>query len=686
MVFVHAVAKDEMPARFVAVNDVACKKLGHTREQLMAMTPLDIEVVQSASAMPRYTRAELVTMSDRDVLERENVFARRLVKRILGNPVVLYEREFLSRDGRRIPVEINARSFEFARRPVIMLVAHDITERKETQRALRTSEQRFKDFFANSPIGVGMFSPHRELVNINASCLRVFGVPEQEDFAGIDLFDGAFVPKPAKEALKRGESARYEATLNFDDLRNREGLTTTRKGTAHLDIWINNLGLDPDYKPKGYLVEVLDITKRREVEAALLNSERQLRQSQKMQAIGTLSGGIAHDFNNILTPILGYSEMILHSLAEDSAARGYVKEVLKASHRAKDLVNQILTFSRQTEQPGQVIRITPIVKEVVKLLRASTPEEIEVKYVVRAKHDIVLADPTQIHQVIMNLCTNAVHVMRTTGGQLEVRMDNFLIDQRTRRRYPSVELGRYLRISVRDTGSGMDAQTAERIFEPFFTTKPKGEGTGMGLAVVHGIVTGLKGTITVDTKLGEGSTFNVILPTVERFEEEEEEAAGPVIGGSESVLLVDDEAEIVKMGAQMLASLGYHPVVANDAEEALRIFELNPKRFDVVITDQVMPGMTGIEMAQRMLDMRTELPVIVCTGFSEALTPEVLENSGIHEFMLKPVGMRQLADAIRRVLSGKPAKPTNGSRPADETADEDDALAAEENVDQPAEA
>ncbi len=652
IIFVHGITDKGLPGHFVAVNDVACAKLEHSRDQLLELTPLDIEVVETPYAVPRYTRAELVTLSDQEILERENTYARQLVKQILEAPQV-FEREYITRQGTRIPVEVTAHAFDFLGQKMIMAVAGDITERKATERELRLSEQRFRDFFAHSPIGVALYDAQRQLVNVNRACLRMLGVPDKTEFSNFNVFDNPFISESVRELLSKGETARYEAALDFDEVKKRGLFTTTRMGIANLEIWVNNLGLDPDFKPKGYLIEIQDITKRRKVEAALLQSERQLRQSQKMQAIGTLSGGIAHDFNNILTPILGYSEMILHTVAEDDPIHAYVAEVLKASHRAKDLVNQILTFSRQTEQAGQVIRVIPIAKEVLRLLPASLPKGIEIRRSIAATHDIVLADPTQIHQVVMNLCTNAAHAMRESGGALELRLTNFLIDQKSRRNFPELEPGRYLRLSIKDSGTGMDQATVERIFEPFFTTKDKGEGTGMGLSVVHGIVTSLKGTITVDTELGEGATFHVILPTVEKTAETTPDVETPLPSGSECVLLVDDETEIVKMGAHMLASLGFRPVVANDGIEALRLFELNPEQFDIVITDQVMPGMTGAELTRKLKSVRPELPVILCTGFSEALTPEQAKETGVSEFMMKPIGMRQLAEAIKRALGDR---------------------------------
>jgi CheY-like chemotaxis protein/anti-sigma regulatory factor (Ser/Thr protein kinase) len=258
----------------------------------------------------------------------------------------------------------------------------------------------------------------------------------------------------------------------------------------------------------------------------------------------------------------------------------------------------------------------------------------------------------------MNLCTNAIHAMKETGGTLDIATASFLHRHRVRSAYPALAPGRYLRISVRDTGTGMDEATIERVFEPFFTTKASGEGTGMGLAVVHGIVSSLKGAISVESKLGVGSVFHVVLPLVERLQADEEESAAPMPTGRETILFVDDERDIVKMQTHMLTTLGYNPVMANSAEEALRLFALNPDRFDLIITDQVMPGMSGTELAKAILGIRPNMPIILSTGFSDVVTPEQARALGVREFMLKPVVMRHMAETIRRALSTTAPAPT----------------------------
>ncbi|MFC1592358.1 response regulator, partial [Thermodesulfobacteriota bacterium] len=318
--------------------------------------------------------------------------------------------------------------------------------------------------------------------------------------------------------------------------------------------------------------------------------EKELRQAQKMEAIGTLAGGIAHDFNNILAAAMGYTEMAIDKAADTTRAAGYMRHVLQAVRRARDLVFQILSFSRQTEQKIRPVKVGPIIKETVKFLRASLPSTIEISEHIQTGEDIVLADPTQIHQVLMNLCTNAKHAMQERGGVLEVRLDAVTLDADGTAVRPGLGPGRYLQLIVSDTGCGMEASVQERIFEPFYTTKAQGEGTGLGLSVVHGIVASFGASIRVDSTPGKGTEFQVYLPLHEVEAEEEESEPGPVPGGSERVLLVDDEEVIVDMVRGMLERLGYSVTSTTSSPDALERFSEAPDSFDLVLSDQTMPG------------------------------------------------------------------------------------------------
>jgi PAS domain S-box-containing protein len=654
MVFVYGVTEEGLPDLFVKVNDVACQRLGYSREKLLTMTPLDVQETESAGGSIGYSRSELVTLSDAAVIERENAFARVHTAQILDKRHLVFERTYVTADGRRMPVEVKADQFELQGKPMIMYTVHDVTSRLATQRALQETEQRLRDFFSHSPIGVAMYDAHKKLISVNRACLRMFGIPDQQEFAKFNLFDNPFIPPSEKDAILKGQSVHFDICIDFDEVRRLFMFVTGRRGKAYLEVFINDMGRDAHYNVNGHMIQVMDVTERRKVEHALRESEKQLRQAQKMEAMGTLAGGIAHDFNNILTPILGYTEMALHMLPEADPMREFMREISKGSYRAKELVEQILTFSRRAEPEPKPIHVTPIVKEALNLLRASAPKSITINRIIKTESDIVMGDPTQIHQVIMNLCTNAIYAMRDKGeGTLEVRMTDFVINPYARSEFPDLAAGRYLRLSVKDTGSGIDKATLERIFEPFFTTKPRGEGTGMGLAVVHGIATSLKGTITVETELGAGTTFHVVLPTVEMAAMPAMEASTVIPTGSENILFVDDDEDIVKMGERMLTALGYKPCVVNHGVAALRLFKIEPDKFQLVVTDQVMPGMTGLELAKELLTIKPNLPVILCTCFTEAGTRQEAEAAGITDFIAKPIMMREMADSIRRALEKK---------------------------------
>jgi PAS domain S-box-containing protein len=382
--------------------------------------------------------------------------------------------------------------------------------------------------------------------------------------------------------------------------------------------------------------------------------ERQLRQAQKMEAIGTLAGGIAHDFNNILAPIIGYVEMALEEVPEDSSLNHDLSQVQKAAHRARDLVKQILTFSRQTEKDeNRPVRVSLIVKEALKLLRASLPSTIEIRQQTSrtAASSTVMTDPTRIHQVLMNLCTNAAHAMSEKGGLLEIRLTDRDLDSEFLARFPKAKPGPYLQLSVSDTGQGMNQDVKQRIFDPYFTTKGPGEGTGMGLAVVYGIVKNLGGAITVYSEPGKGSVFHVFLPKTQPISVFNERVSPPLPSGHGRILFVDDEEVIVNMARIMLKRLGYEVVGESDSRSALSAFRADPGAFDLVMTDLTMPGLTGVDLAREILQLRPDVPIVLCTGFSETETAEKARQVGIKELLMKPLVMQDIAEAIQKAMA-----------------------------------
>ncbi len=387
-----------------------------------------------------------------------------------------------------------------------------------------------------------------------------------------------------------------------------------------------------------------------------IEMQNQLRQAQKMEALGTLAGGIAHDFNNILGAILGYTELTLLDLASDSTAAENLRAVIKSSHRARDLVKQILAFSRMSGQERRPVQLGHLFKEALKLLRASIPTTIIIQPVIDLDHpqgDMVMADPTQIHQVLMNLCTNAAQAMRPRGGVLEVGLSNVDFAPNDPNRPKELAAGPYVHIWVADTGQGIEPAVQERIFDPFFTTKGVGEGTGMGLAVVHGIVQGHRGAIRVESHPGVGTTFSVWFPRLVATAAEEDEGLEVIAMGTERILLVDDEPSLLDAGRKILQRFGYDVAPFTSSIDALEAFKAAPDHYDLVFSDQTMPGMTGAELAQQVLLLRPGKPIILCTGFSETIDAKSAQQLGISDLLTKPLVMGEVASVVRRVLDAE---------------------------------
>ena len=392
-----------------------------------------------------------------------------------------------------------------------------------------------------------------------------------------------------------------------------------------------------------------DMTEHKRVQETLVKTERQFRQSSRMEAIGTLAGGIAHDFNNILTAILGYTELGLASVPKGSRTQRNLQEVLTAGHRAKHLVLQILAFSRQSGQGKNPTPIHTVIQEALKLLRATIPTSIEIRQSLMTEAS-VLADSTQLHQVVINLCTNAEYAMRETGGLLVVTLEDVDVTKEKVRLVSGLKVGPHVRLIIQDNGTGMSPDVLERMFDPFFTTKPIGEGSGMGLAVVHGIVTNHGGALMIDSFGGKGTKVEVYLPIIPTPDWDGSGDQDVIPLGKETILFVDDEETIVRLGKELLSSLGYTVEVHTNSQDALHAFRHDPERFDLVITDQAMPGLTGEALSRELLRIRPELPIILCTGFSHIMTAEKAKALGIQAYLMKPLAIRDLAPIVRHVL------------------------------------
>ena len=514
-------------------------------------------------------------------------------------------------------------------------ILEDVTESKKAENALRESEERLRVVVESAPDGI-FIQTNLRFAYLNSAAAALFGASFPQELLGLPVID-RFHPD-------WHESIREHIRLLNQE---RKGMPVTEQVFLKMDgtpFDVETSAAPFTYEnDQGAIVFFRDISKRKEVETERRNLESQLRQTQKMEAIGTLAGGIAHDFNNILSAVMGYSEISMDLIPLESPLYFNLQQVLKAGRRARDLVKQILMFSRLTEKEHRPVEIGSIVKETFKLLRATLPSTIEIRQNINASpSSTTLADPTQIHQVIMNLCANAAHAMRAKGGILKVALSEVILTETDPRRHPELPPGKYLKLSVSDTGHGMDEAVVAQIFDPFFTTKPRGEGTGMGLAVVHGIVKNCGGAVEVQSVPGAGSTFNLFFPKVDASEETQAPEKEPPTGKGR-VLFVDDEEALGIIAGTMLERLGYSVMVMKDSVEALECFAAEPDRFDLLITDHTMPHMTGLSLTLEARRIRPNLPVIICSGYSDAINEETAADFGIEFFVQKPFDRHLLA-------------------------------------------
>jgi PAS domain S-box-containing protein len=548
------------------------------------------------------------------------------------------ERQLVDRDGRIIETVLRAVSDEDGgdQETGTRAMFLDITNRKQAESKLR----RYERIVAASNDHMAMIDRNYVYQAVNDAYLNSLN-KAREDIIGHsvpEVFGQEFFEKNQKPNIARcldGEVVRYQTWVNFPN-----------SGRQYMDV-AHFPYLEEDGSITGYVVNARDITEQKELEDKLI-------QAHKMEAIGTLAGGIAHDFNNILGIIVGNTELAIDDVPEWNPARHNLQEARKACLRARDVVKQILTFSRQSDQQFRPIRINPIIEDSLKLLRSSISTTIEIRHNISFESDIVRADATQINQVLINLCTNAAHAMRESGGILEVALKNIELDEDASALFQNLAPGKHLRLAVSDTGQGIDTEIVDRIFDPYFTTKEVGEGSGMGLAVVHGIVMKHKGDITVNSKMGKGATFHVFLPVIESEPESRTDTSSRLPKGDEHILVVDDEADMVDIIQPMLERLGYKVTAITSSVKALDVFQNEPDRFDLIITDMTMPDMTGDKLSNEIMKIRPDTPIILCTGFSEKIDEVTAKEMGINAFAMKPLMMSEIAVTIRNVLDTKP--------------------------------
>lgn len=529
---------------------------------------------------------------------------------------------------------------------MVLLILWNTQLQKQVSKATQTlseSERKLHAIFDHHYQLTGLIDTEGRLLAANRTALDFSGAKESE-VIGRYLWDGPWWNPPQKPELRnaveraaRGEFVRFETTHPNTDGEIR-----------HIDF-----SLSPVRDDDGHVIYIVpegrDITEIRRAEEGKAFLQEQLIKAQKMEAIGTLAGGIAHDFNNILAAIIGFTEISLRYAPQESKLNDNLHRVLNASIRASDLVKQILTFSRQTDREIKPVLIKSITKEALKLIRASLPSTIEIEQNFQSESP-VLADPTQIHQIIMNLCTNSAHAMQETGGKMRVNLTDVTLGKEFTEAYTDIDPGFFIKLSVSDSGSGMSPEIQNRIFDPFFTTKQPGQGTGLGLSVVHGIVKDSGGLITVESKPGQGTHVHVFLPIVETEADEKVVTLAPLPTGTERILLVDDEPNQVDFGKQALELLGYSVSAITSSTKALEVFRSNPKAYDLVITDMTMPKMTGDRLAKEILAIRPDMPIIISTGYSERIMPDTINALGIMELIMKPAVIEEIATTVRRVL------------------------------------
>ncbi len=507
---------------------------------------------------------------------------------------------------------------------------------------LRQTQIRYKDIIENSNDMI-VVAQDWKLKFVNPKVIEVTG-HTQEELLNIPFLELIY-PEDRAQIMER-----YEKRIKGESVPQIYSYRALKKDGTLFWVEINASRTIWEDRPATLNI-IRDITERKQAEEEKAKLEAQLRQAQKMEALGTLAGGIAHDFNNILASIIGYTQINLDDAPKRTLLHKNLQGTLRAGYRAKDLVKQIITFSNVDEETRKPLLITPIVKETLKLLRASLSANIEIRRYIRVESEIIEADSSHIHQVLMNLCTNAAHTMGEKGGVLKVTLTNVELDSAFVELHPDTDTGLYLQLSVSDTGNGIPPEILDRIFDPYFTTKGPSRGTGLGLAIVQGIVKNLGGTISVESKVGKGTTFKVYLPaSISKTTEKTDKYPSPT--GTGSILIVDDEPAIVQINKKMLEELGYQVIPQTSTIEALELFKAGPESFDLVLTDMGMPKMTGATLAKKIIKICPDIPVILCTGYNEFISEEKARDIGIRAFLLKPYEKHTLARAIRKALDG----------------------------------
>ena len=623
--------------------------LNSSTEYAIATTDLDLCITYynpMAEKLFGYTAAEVIGKKVQDIHTKEKVRPARFEQairlvRTTGKYIYTLVKES-DQGTRHILSQVTGIYADDGELVGFALFSKDETERLATEAALQKSEKQYSTLFENMTDVFYRLDQNGTILEISPSALKLYNYDSIDKMIGKHANDFVYNIEDNKIFVK--ELQRKGSITNYI-------IKHKQKDGAPLFVETNTkIIFDKDGNPDGVVGVFRDITERRQAEEVRDRLQTQLQQAQKMEAIGALAGGIAHDFNNILFSIFGYLEIALDDIPGDTPLRSHLEEVLKGAKRARDLVKQILTFSRQSEHELKPLKTQRVIQEALKLIKSSLPSTIEIRDNINNDCGLVMADPTQIHQVVMNLCTNAYHAMEKTGGKLTVNLKELALAAEDLED-PGMIPGQYVCLTVADTGPGMEKHIIDRIFDPYFTTKEKGKGTGLGLAIVHGIIKNHGAQINVYSELGKGTEFQICFPVIKKQEETAQvENDTPIQKGDERILLVDDQDIIVQIEKQMLERMGYDVTARTSSIEALEAFKENPDQFDLVITDLTMPNMTGDKLAVEIMKIRSDTPVILCTGFSEMMSREKAESMGIKGFLMKPVVMKDFSSMIRKVL------------------------------------
>ncbi len=512
----------------------------------------------------------------------------------------------------------------------------EIIKRKQTEKALKESESLKNTIIESSPDCIKLLDLEGNLTYMSKGGQEKLEIKDINIYLNkcwIDFWQGKdnINARMAVDTTVKGGIGKFQ------------GYSPTEAGKPR---WWDVI-ITPILGSNGEVAQLLavsrDITEQKQM-------EENLRQLQKMESISTLTGGIAHDFNNIMGIILGNAELALDDVPEWNPAHSNLEEIKKASLRAANIVRQLLSFTRITDQKLQPMEIALVIKDALKFLRSTIPTTIDIEQDIFVTDETILADPTQINQIMMNLCINASHAMESTGGKLTIIVEKVVLDDNSAKDYPDLKIGKYVKLMVSDTGPGIDPKIIDRIFDPYFTTKGIGKGSGMGLAVVHGIVKSHRGTIAVDSTLGKGTKFSILFPLSQGKAAVEAKTIQEIPRGNETILFVDDEISIANMVQRMFERLGYKVQTATTPQDALDRFALNPDHFDLVITDMTMPQMTGVKLSEKLMDIRPDIPIIICTGYSALVDEEKAKELGLAAYVMKPINLSEIAQTIRKVL------------------------------------